>query len=82
MNGEGGGGFGVLENLRNAGWFGGLEYLDLLPGIEGLEGEEGEPKDLYVSGGVGLSEEESTPVEILEAESNRRWRRMSSSISR
>lgn len=45
-SGVGGGGFAVLENLRNAGWFGGLEYLDFLPGIEGLEGEDGEPKDL------------------------------------
>ncbi|KAK8602260.1 hypothetical protein V6N12_052074 [Hibiscus sabdariffa] len=48
-SGEGGGGLVVLENLRNAGWFGGLEYLDFLPGIDGLEGEEGEPKDLIES---------------------------------
>lgn len=69
---------------RNAGCeselgLGFLEYLDFLPGIEGLDGSEGVPMDLNVSLVVVVSESET--VAILVAESKRRSRRISSSIS-
>lgn len=59
-----------------------MEYLDFLPGIEGEDGEEGVPMDLNVS--VSFRVEVvavSGMLAIREAESKRRTRRMSSSIS-
>lgn len=61
-----------------------MEYLDFLPGIEGEEGEEGVPMDLNVSVSflvVVVAVAVSGMLAIREAESKRRTRRMSSSIS-
>lgn len=61
-----------------------MEYFDFLPGIEGLEGEDGDPVDLKVvpveDEGVAASAE-SCICAILVADSKRRSRRISSSIS-
>lgn len=58
----------------------GLEYLDFLPGIEGREGDEGVPLDLYTMSFIAL-ESLSLIWAIFVADSKRRWRRISSSIS-
>lgn len=78
----------VLGCLRKAGCnsglvLGRLEYLDFFPGIEGFEGREGVPMDLNVSLFEVVVElaAVSPLLAILVAESKRRSRRISSSIS-
>ena len=81
---SGPGSFVLLAILRKAGCdvlvF--LEYLEDFPGIEGFEGEEGVPVDLKVPAAEASLEVSASSISaILVAESKRRSRRISSSIS-
>lgn len=73
-----------LMTRRNAGCELGLgfsEYFDFLPGIEGRDGDEGVPMDLNAVSASEVEESATETVAILVAESKRRSRRKSSSIS-